>query len=97
MINIAGLAIGMACCLLIALYVLDDLSYDRYHEKADRIHRITLHGRLAGNEIHTTSTAAPMVGVLVSEFPEVEDSVRVDESSDILVRYGDRQFNESRV
>jgi len=96
-INIAGLAIGMACCLLIALYVQDDLSYDRYHTNADRIHRITLHGRLAGIEIHSVTSAAPMAGVLVSEFPEVEAAVRLDDTSDILVRYGDRQFNESRI
>ena len=40
-INITGLAVGMACCLLIVLFVQDELSYDRFHEKADRIYRVT--------------------------------------------------------
>jgi len=41
-INITGLAVGLACCLLIVLFVRDELSYDRYHDNADRIYRITL-------------------------------------------------------
>ncbi len=56
LINVAGLAIGMACCLLILLYVKDELSYDRYHKNIDRIYRVTLHGRLAGNDINVTDT-----------------------------------------
>ena len=45
-INIAGLAIGLATCLIIALYVIDELSYDRFHQKADRIVRVVFNGKV---------------------------------------------------
>jgi putative ABC transport system permease protein len=50
-INIFGLAIGIICCLLILVYVQDELSYDRYHEKADQIYRIINAGTIRGNQI----------------------------------------------
>jgi len=97
-INVAGLAIGMACCLLILLYVQDEISYDRYHEKSDRIYRVTLHGRLAGNEVHVTSTCVPMAAALINEFPEVETASRLYQSSrKVLVSRGEKRFNQERV
>jgi len=97
-INVAGLAIGMACCLLILLYVQDEIRYDRYHEKSDRIHRVTLHGRLAGNEVHVTSTCVPMAAALIDEFPEVETAARLYQSSrKVLIGRGEKRFNEERV
>jgi putative ABC transport system permease protein len=58
-INMAGLAIGLASCLLIVLYVGHELSYDRYHQKANRIYRMTSYGKLAGKDIHTAYVGAP--------------------------------------
>ncbi|MCH8125765.1 ABC transporter permease [candidate division KSB1 bacterium] len=98
LINVAGLAIGMACCLLILLYVKDELSYDRYHKNIDRIYRVTLHGRLAGSDINVTSTCRPMAAALINEYPEVEFALRLRQMSrTVLVSRGDKYFNENRV
>ena len=73
-INIAGLGLGMACCLFIFLFVQDELSYDRFHEKADRIYQISYH---APNN-NTYARIPPPLSVRMTEyFPEVETSARM--------------------
>ena len=57
-LNITGLAIGIACCILVLLYVQDELSYDRYHTKASQIYRIALTSRATGNLSEMASTPA---------------------------------------
>ena len=96
-INIFGLAVGIACCLLILLFVVDELSYDRYHEKADRIYRAGLYGFISGNEFHGVVTAAPMAQTLREEYPEVEASTRARNFGFPVFRYGDKVFSEERV
>jgi putative ABC transport system permease protein len=97
-INVAGLAVGMACCILILLYVRYELSYDRYHDQADRIYRVSLHGRLAGNDVNVTYTCVPLAPTLVNEYPEVLHATRLRRAyRTILVSIGDRRFNEERV
>jgi putative ABC transport system permease protein len=59
-INILGLALGLSCCLLIALWVTDELSYDRFHEKADRICRIDSDIKFGGTESHVIEASAPL-------------------------------------
>ena len=76
-INIFGLAIGIACCIVIVLFVQDELSYDRYHENADQIYRITSKRQLPGRELHTTLTRANFGPNIKNEFPEVIDFVRL--------------------
>ena len=63
-INVFGLAVGIACCLLILLFVVDELSYDKYHEKADRIYRAGLFGFIGGNEFNGVVTASPMARMI---------------------------------
>ena len=75
-INILGLAIGMACCILILLYVQDELSYDRHHEHADRIYRVAAEGKVAGTMRQFAITPFPMGPALVKDYPEVIKSVR---------------------
>ena len=58
-INISGLAVGMACCLLILLFVQDELSFDRFHEQAENIYHITTDVILPGNEMQLVSSPAP--------------------------------------
>ena len=60
LINIAGLAIGIACCFLIVLYVLDELSYDRHFPNAEQIYRVVVHGTVGNQEISSATTAVPM-------------------------------------
>jgi len=95
-INITGLAIGIASCLLIFLYVQDELSYDRYNEKADRIYRVCIHGIVGSNEFNQTVTAAPMAQALVNDYPEVEAATRFWNFGYPVLRYKDKVFSEER-
>lgn len=61
LINISGLAIGMACCILILLFVRDELSYDRFHENSDRIYRLTRTTKMGDNTFAVVHTASAMV------------------------------------
>ena len=72
LINVAGLAIGLACSILILLYVVNELTYDRFNTKADRIYRIAVRGQMPGNELNQAVTAAPMMVALREDYPEVE-------------------------
>ena len=79
-INILGLSIGIACSLLIALFVINEASYDKFNVKKDRIFRVILNGKIGGQEITGAYTPAIMGPTLPKEFPEVEDFLRMDES-----------------
>ena len=76
-LNIVGLSIGIASCLLILLYVYNELSYDTFHPKAERVYRVGLNGKIADQEIFTTSTCPPLASTVVEEFPEVENATRI--------------------
>ena len=95
-INVAGLAIGMACCLLIVLYIQDELSYDTFHLNADRIFRVVA----SSSEDSVPTNANGIFGTgpaLKKDFPEVEDFVRIrkmGQGKKIYVGYGDRKFYE---
>jgi len=97
LINITGLAIGMACCLLILMVVNDELSYDNYNEKADRIYRIAASYRYGGREFNNATASAPMAKTLVDDYPEVEDAVRFRNKGSYIIQYGDNSFKERRV
>ncbi len=77
LINIAGLSIGMACCILILLWVGDERSYDRFHENSDRIFRVLSVDRAGGGEGWDTASPAPVGDALVRDFPEVVRATRV--------------------
>lgn len=97
-INIAGLAIGMACFILIALHVKFELSFDRFHQDSERIYRIdSIFGSSkAGPDIFNT-TPAPLAGVLKSGHPGIEDAVRLrKESRPMLVQGGEHATVEER-
>lgn len=80
-INIAGLGLGIACFLLIGLFVRDELSYDRHHEHADSIVRIGIHIFLDGTESNYATAAAPVAQGMKDAFPEVLEGVRMQDSS----------------
>ena len=73
-INIFGLAVGMACCILIFLYVQDELSYDQYNEKAHRIYRITIDYQSSGH--HFARIPSAWAPALVDNFREIISAVR---------------------
>ncbi|MET4081823.1 putative ABC transport system permease protein [Pedobacter sp. UYP30] len=85
-INIFGLAIGLATCLMITLFVLDELSYDKFNTKADRIYRINTDIRLNGSEFKHHVTPAPMANVLMNDYPAIEKAVRIRGGGDMLVQ-----------
>jgi putative ABC transport system permease protein len=94
LINICGLAIGVATFWLIALYVTDEWSYDRYNVKADRIFRVVQHGNWNGGKFNMAVTSAPYAPTLKKDYPEVEDAVRIDAEGGGKIMYGDKQMNE---
>ena len=96
LINIAGLAIGMAVCILIMLWVLDELSYDRYHENADRIYRLILDAEV-GSHLRAPVTMPPAGPAMVEEFPEVVKAVRIGRPGRVPVKVEERQFQEDKV
>src|ERR1700743_1540709 len=81
LINICGLAIGVAAFWIITLYVTDELSYDRYNEKADRIFRVVQHGKWSNGSFDLAITSAPYGPALKADYPEVEDAIRIDPQS----------------
>lgn len=97
-INIIGLAIGLATCILILLYVVDELSYDRYNEKASRIYRINSDIRFGGSELHLTVASDPMGATLKKDYPQVEEYTRIYNSSGSkLVKKGAQYITEQNV
>src|SRR5690348_9331235 len=76
-INILGMTIGITACLLIILYVSDELSYDRFHEKADRMYQVGLHGKIGGQDVRTSTTCPPMAAIIVDEVSGIEEATRV--------------------
>ena len=98
LINIVGLASGLACFILIALYVADELSYDRYNEKASRIYRINSDIVFGGNKLHLAVASDPMGAALKNDYPQVEEYVRFYASSGSkLIKKGDQYINENDV
>lgn len=77
-INVMGLAVGVACCLLIALHLKDELSYDRFHEQADRIYRVGFDVKTSGEENMGTCTPSAMANALSNDFPEIEKTARLN-------------------
>ncbi len=94
-INIVGLAFGIMCVLFILFYVQHELSYDRYHAKADRIYRLAVSVRMGGNELDRAIVGAPTAAALVSDFPEVADAVRLKTGGNWYVRYGEKTYKET--
>ncbi|MGB4845958.1 MAG: ABC transporter permease [Ferruginibacter sp.] len=97
-INIFGLAIGLATCLLITLYVTDELSYDRYNEKADRIYRINSDLHFGGADLHMTQTSDMMGALLKKDYPQVEEFTRIySNEGSKLVKKGNEFINEPHI
>lgn len=95
-VNITGFAVGLASCIIILLYVANELSYDRFHSNADRIYRVTINGLVGGNEFHHAVSAPPMAKALVDDLPEVINAVRLQPSENMLIRTGEEIFIENR-
>ncbi len=93
-IQICGFAIGLATCLLIALFVTDEQSYDRYNEKADRIYRVNANFKLNGEVLNERLSPAPLGPALTSTYPRVENMLRLTREEPILVNHGQQNIPE---
>lgn len=93
-INIMGLTIGMTCCFLIFMYVRFELSYDTFHEKADRIYRVVTDVKTPTELLEADVTSGPMGPAIKADFPEVVNMVRVNRTS-LLVQQKEIRFQEA--
>ena len=97
-INIIGLAMGLACFIMIAMYVVDELSYDKYNDKAERIYRINSDIRFGGTDLIMAVSADPIGATLKKDYPQVEEYTRIYASSGSkLIKKGNDYINEDRV
>lgn len=96
-INIVGMTIGITACLLIILYVSDELSYDRFHANADLMYQVGLHGKISGQDIRTTNTCPPLAQAMAEEIPDIAQTTRLHDFWGAVVKYKDLAFNEKRV
>ena len=96
-INIIGLAIGLACTILIGLYVQNELSYDKAHEKYNRIYRLESHFTINETDDYFAATAFPLAVALKLENPEVEEYVRFTPMDNNLFEYEGKKFFEDNI
>jgi len=95
-INISGLVIGLATCILILLYVQDELSYDKFHVNADRIYRVTS-GELREDSFrHLAYNYPPAAPALLNDFPDIEEAVRLLPLSVAVERNAENRFQEDK-
>jgi len=101
LINIAGLAAGLACCTVIILYVTNELSYDSFHKDAERIYRVATHRISVVGEHWMSITPGPLGPELEAGYPQVEKAVRVvppyENASHVLVVQNEKRFFENRI
>ncbi len=95
-INIFGLTIGLSCCLLIGLYINNELEYDTFNEKADRIVRTTMEFNMSDVTRYVATTGTKVGPEFKRTFPEIEEYARTYISSS-TVKNGNKVFNESRI
>ena len=98
-INIFGLAVGMACCLVILLFVRDELSFDNFHEKGDRIYRMALERQYPGRERWYAIVPPSYAQAVKEELPEVEEAVRLFyfQGANLLLNIGETTYEEDRA
>ncbi len=94
-INIFGLTLGMTTCLLIMLYVQDEMSYDRFNKKADQIVRVVFRGSIQGEKMKEAMVMPPVAQTFKSEYPEVLEATRLRNYGNPRITYGDKTFKEN--
>jgi len=95
-INIFGLAVGMACSVLVMVYVYDELSFDRFHDRSDRIYRIVSKGLFIDFQINQTGTPYPLAETLRDDYPDNFLVTQIARAGKPLIRAGEKNFLEER-
>jgi len=93
-INVFGLAVGLAACIFILLWVQDELSYDKFHTHAERIYLVGLDARLGNQEFKAGATPPPMAYALMDEFTGIDKATRFYNTPRRVIKYGDKIFTE---
>jgi putative ABC transport system permease protein len=93
-INVIGLSLGIAATLIIVIYIVDELSFDKIHTDAERIYRVGFVGRLQGNEFIGATSPAPVAEAMQKEIPEVQEVVRFGLWRTMPISYGEKAFTE---
>lgn len=93
-INIFGLAIGLATCLIIMLFVQNELSYDRFNEKADRIVRVIFRGTVQGQKMNEANVMPPTAQTLKTDYPEVLEATRLRDYGRPRIKYGNKTYRD---
>ena len=96
-INIAGLSMGMACCILIISFIATELSYDRFHKNSEQIYRLGLDANVGGNQILMPVSTAPAALALVQDYPEILDAVRLQPIGKVSIKDRDLEFFEENA
>ena len=99
-INIFGLTVGLGCCLLIAIYIMNELSYDRYNKNADNIYRIErtfLNPETGALSLELGAVAPPFAPLLKNDFKEIREITRVLPLGTAAIKYGENIFNQENV
>ena len=96
-LNISGLALGLASCFIIGLYILDELTFDKFHAGHENIYSVALHGRIGGQELHTSSSSPPIAQAMVNGISGIEQGVRVRQYSNVVMKFEDKAFTEQDV
>jgi len=97
LINILGLSIGLSVSITGFLYVINELSYDKFNTNADRIYRIAVDALAGNTAIYQTFTPAIMAAMLYEEFPEIEKVTRIATFDDEMLKCGENEFLEDNV
>lgn len=95
-INIAGLSIGIASCIMIMLFVKDELSYDRFHKNSENIYRVYIEGQFGNNSIRSPFTSNVMAQTMQEELADVELATRFLKVNRRFVQYEEKSFVEQR-
>lgn len=101
-INVSGLSIGLACALFIAIFIQNELSYDKFHKNSNRIFQVVLNGNMNGQEFWAGNTPPPVGAALTANIPEIETYTRFYKPNDVVVRYEENRtiekfFTEKKV
>ena len=96
-INIVGLATGLACSILIALFVLHELNYDKFNEQKSEIYRMLCLGKIGDSELNGAWTCYPLGPTLTSDLPEVRNFVRFEKWGETIVKYEEKSFIEDGI
>ena len=96
-INILGLTIGITATIFVVIYIVDELSFDRFNTNIDNIYRVGIHGKLGGQDIRAFDSPPVMAAAIVDEVPEINAACRIWDWEKVVLRYQDVSFTEDKI